>query len=456
MKISNKIILYFTTTVITLSAVSLIIIYFLFAAYREEAFQQLQKEKIKFTVKQISKYKEMSENLAHIMDELTIHDFYDEKMMVFDIHKKKIFSSIDDLTISKKEELLKNLSEKKAWIETKEGDYDLIGIYIKEKDKEYYAISKAYDAVGYSKMYFLKTVLIGIFIFISIVVFLVSQYISNKISKPLTSLSEKINDFDLASETITELKNENSSYELELLTNRFNDLIKRTNKTFAFQKHTIDHISHQLKTPITILVSELERIKSFTNIEEMKPEIGNQVIKAKSLGNIINVLLEISKIESGQKIKTQKVRADEMIFDIIQELKIIYPLFNFEVNYISNSVEEERLTIDANEILIRQAFMNLMVNCINYSNDSKSEIKIDSSSDKELKISFYNFGKQITKEEEKFLFRHFFRGENSLNKLGFGLGLVLTKKIITLSLGKIYYASPNSNQNIFEIHLPLS
>ena len=247
MKIRNKIILYFTTTVITLSAVSLIIIYFLFAAYREEAFQQLQKEKIKFTVKQISKYKEMSENLAHIMDELTIHDFYDEKMMVFDIHKKKIFSSIDDLTISKKEELLKNLSEKKAWIETKEGDYDLIGIYIKEKDKEYYAISKAYDAVGYSKMYFLKTVLIGIFIFISIVVFLVSQYISNKISKPLTSLSEKINDFDLASETITELKNENSSYELELLTNRFNDLIKRTNKTFAFQKHTIDHISHQFR-----------------------------------------------------------------------------------------------------------------------------------------------------------------------------------------------------------------
>ncbi|MDO3695535.1 HAMP domain-containing sensor histidine kinase [Wenyingzhuangia sp. chi5] len=455
MKIRNKIVLYFTTTVIALSATSLTIVYFLFAEYREEEFQQQQKKKIEFTVKQIAKYKIMSENLAHIMDELTIHDFYDEKMLIYDGQKKLIFSSIDDLPINKHKTILKKLSVSKDWIETKEENYDLIGLYTEYNHKGFYAISKAYDAFGYSKMYFLKTVLIGIFAFITLVIVLISLYISNKISKPLTVLSEKLSKFDLGNESIMQLEVETSSYELTHLTNRFNELIKRTNETFAFQKHTTHHISHQLKTPIAILVSELERINLYNNIDEIKPEIEAQINRAKFLGNIINVLLEISKVESGQKIKEQSFRADELIFDIMDELIIVYPNFNFEINYEPNNIEEKSLIIKGNKMLVRQAFMNLMVNAVNYAHYSKSEIKLDCTSNEHLKVSFLNHGTPILKEEQKYLFKHFFRGENSRNKAGFGLGLVLTKKIIDLSNGNITYDSPFDNLNVFEVNFPL-
>jgi two-component system, OmpR family, sensor histidine kinase ArlS len=84
-KIRNKILIYFSSTVIALSAISLTIIYILFYEYREEEFQQQQNDKIKYTIRLLAEYKEMSEELANIMDELTIHDFYDEKMLVFDI-----------------------------------------------------------------------------------------------------------------------------------------------------------------------------------------------------------------------------------------------------------------------------------------------------------------------------------------------------------------------------------
>lgn len=456
MKIRNKIILYFTTTVICLSAISLTIVYFLFSEYREEKFQQQQKEKITFTIKQLSKYKQMSEDLAHIMDELTIHDFFDEKMMVFDADKKIIFSSIDDLTIQKYPELLQNLSPTKNWIETTEDKYDLIGVAVKYKSKQYYAVSKAYDAFGYSKIYFLRSVLIGIFIFISIIIILVSLYLSNKISKPLTQLSEKLRQFDLGNDTITKLEIDTSSFELNLLSNRFNELIKRTNETFAFQKHTTNHISHQLKTPIAVLVSELERIKKLESIEEIQPEIENQINKAKSLGTIINVLLEISKVESGQKIKKQNIRIDEVIFDNIAELNLIYPDFHFEVNYFPDTIEEDRLLVNSSKMLVEQALLNLMVNCISYSENAKAEIKIDCSSSQELKISFSNGGPTISKEEEKYLFKHFFRGENSRKKIGFGLGLVLTKKIIVLNSGTISYSTPYDNVNLFEVRFRLS
>ena len=285
---------------------------------------------------------------------------------------------------------------------------------------------------------------------------MVSFYISNKISKPITRLADKLNKYDINSNIEGDLEIETSSFELIQLTQQFNALLKRTREAFAFQKHTAHHISHQLKTPISILVSELERIKEFSNLDDIKPEIENQVIKAKSLGSIINVLLEISKIEAGQQSKKLPLRIDELFFDVIDELNAIYPNFYFEVNYIPDVVKENKLLILANEILIRQAVQNLLTNCVSYSNNSKAEIQFDCSIGNFLKILIINSGIPISSNEENYLFNHFFRGKNSEGKIGFGLGLVLTKKIVELNLATITYSNPSENTNIFELTFPLS
>jgi two-component system sensor histidine kinase ArlS len=456
MKIRNKILIYFSTTVIALLAISLTIIYILFSEFREEEFQQRQKEKITYTVSLWAQYKNISEELASMMDLLTIHDFYDEKMMVFDGQKDLIFSSIDDLPITNYSSILNQLSPDKQWIETKEEHYDIVGVYIENSQRNYYAISKAYDVFGYSKLAFLKNALLGIFAAITIAVILVSLFLSNKISKPINSLAAQLGIFDLATDDIQKIAVETSSHELQLLTERFNQLLQRTNEAFFFQKHSIHHISHQLKTPIAVLVSELEKLKNYTDIDLIKHNLGNQINKAKSLGGIINSLLEISKIESGQSIYKEHIRIDELIFDIIDELNSIYPEFKFEVNYHPNNIDENRLVVRASRMLLKQAFQNLLSNCISYSDDEKAEIKIDCSSQKELKIIIHNSGKPLSEEEQKYLFKHFFRGKNSLGKIGFGLGLVLTKKIIALNSGNILYFNPSENSNTFVINFSLS
>jgi two-component system, OmpR family, sensor histidine kinase ArlS len=264
MKIRNKILIYFSSTVIALTAISLTIIYILFSEYREEEFQQQQNEKIHTTIKLIEKFKQESATISYLIDQQDINDFYDEKLLVYDSNKKMIFASLDSLDIVKAESILNKLSPTQRWIETKEENYDLIGIYAETNNQDYYAVSKAYDAFGYTKMYFLRNVLIGIFLFITVVVILISRFLSNKISKPITALAENLNKYDLSKEKVDELAIETSSYELNQLTQRFNELLKRTNEAFVFQKHTIHHISHQLKTPISVLVSELERIKDFS------------------------------------------------------------------------------------------------------------------------------------------------------------------------------------------------
>jgi len=455
MRIRNKILIYFSTTVTALMAISFTIIYILFSEYREEEFQQQQREKIHTTIKLIERFKQESATISYLLDQQDINDFYDEKLLVYDSQKNLIFASLDSLDIVKSQSILDELSPTRTWIETKEENYDLIGMYAETDNQDYYAVSKAYDAFGYAKMIFLRNVLVAIFLFITIVVFLISRFLSYKISRPITALAENLNKYNLNNENIGELKIETSSDELNQLTQRFNELLRRINEAFVFQRHTVHHISHQLKTPISVLVSELERISNLSTLEAVKPEIENQIVKAKSLGGIINVLLEISKIESGQQTQTQALRIDELFYDVIEELNGIYPNFQFEVSYIPDDISEDRLIINLNPILIRQAIQNLLSNCISYGDSQRAEIKIFCSDSNSLKIKIINSGKPISAEEENYLFNHFFRGKNSQGITGFGLGLVLTKKIMEINSASITYSSPSENINVFELNFPI-
>jgi signal transduction histidine kinase len=227
--------------------------------------------------------------------------------------------------------------------------------------------------------------------------------------------------------------------------------MSRTNNAYTFQKNSIHHISHQLKTPISVLILELERIKQNAKQAALEKDFDRQLANTKSLAEIINVLLEISKIEAGQPFEKKTLRADELIFDCIGELNILYPDFIFEVNYMPAEPQAELLLLKGNEMLLQQAFQNLLNNCIAYSDKPKAEIKIDISQAHKLMITIVNFGKPISEEEQKYLFSHFFRGENSRNKIGFGLGLVLAKNIIKFHNGNIRYCKPADNVNVFEV-----
>ncbi|WP_026953528.1 sensor histidine kinase [Algoriphagus vanfongensis] len=458
MRIRNRILIYFVTAVTLLAAVSLTVVFILFSEYREEEFQQRQKAKIILTINLISQYKEKSENLSKSMDELTINDFFDEKLMIFDGEKSLIFSSIDDLSIEDPESILNALSPESIWIETKEGDYDVIGTYYDKDGKSFYAISKAYDEYGLTKLDFLKNTLALIFVGILLTIVLISFFLSNKLAKPIDQLSEDINHFNFnANQNQLLVHTDSGSLEIDQLYERFNQLLRRTNESMAFQKHAVQHISHELKTPISVLVSELERLKVQVQNDQLADQLSQLAYKAKFLGEIIQSLLQISKIEAGQQLDISPIRVDELLFDLIADLQTIRPEFSFDFQlvYEGEEMQENQLEVMSNAVLLKQAFQNLLSNCIAYSDSKSATISVNSTSDKDLKVSISNSGSPVLDDEKPLLFEHFFRGKNSHGKLGFGLGLVLTKKIIQLAGGTIQYESSMDNKNTFSIQLPL-
>lgn len=96
-----------------------------------------------------------------------------------------------------------------------------------------------------------------------------------------------------------------------------------------------------------------------------------------------------------------------------------------------------------------------MRNCIAYSIKPEAQIIFNGSTSGEIKISFINQGNPIKPEEEENLFDHFYKGSNSKGLTGFGLGLVLTKKIVELHHGSISYFNPSGNTIVFDVRLPL-
>ena len=451
MKIRNKILLYFSSTVIGLTLVSFVVIWYLFSEYREEEFQQQQLEKITYTVRLVNEHKKQSEQLSSMLDEQDIHDFYDEKLLIYDRSKELIFSSIDNLEIKRANQILHELSPNMRWIETKGGDYDIVGVYLEFEGKAYYAISKAFDSEGYSKRDFLGKLLAGLFVVFTLVVWLITRHLSNIISRPIVALSEKLS--KMVVEDSAEIEITTTTSELKTLTGKFNELLARTRESFVFQKHTIHHISHELKTPIAILVSELEKLQKEGDIDQIKLQVQRLAGNAKSLGGIINVLLEISKIDSGQAISRAPVRIDELLFDIIGELNRIHPGYIFELNYPSGSFDESQLYISSNRLLMKQAFQNLLLNGVTYSDDGKVEVLIEFPGPQKIRVSFTNRGTPLSPDETRFLFSHFFRGANSRDKSGFGLGLVLTHRIFSLHSATIYYETPGAEMNRFVVEM---
>jgi signal transduction histidine kinase len=369
---------------------------------------------------------------------------------LFNAKKELIYSSINDTRVEFSSEILKTLSQKVPLLESHEGDSDIVGVYFIFNKEIFYGITKAYDAFGFSKLAFLKNTLLVLFGLISAIILITSFLLSNQITQPIVSMAKALKNISIQEENqflpIPKVQDE-----IYLLTMRFNELMKRLQDSFSFQKHAVHHISHELKTPIAILVSNLERLESEKDPLKLLIGIKEQKVDTHLLGEMVNALLEIAKVETHPNLRFQLIRMDELIFDGVSEMKKIYPKFKFDVQFDANIDSFNGLSIQGNLRLLEMLIQNLLLNCVNYSSNNRAEIYLKNQHRK-LIIQISNQGKNISNSEIPYLFQHFFRGENSQGKRGFGLGLVLVHKIMALHAGEINYDSSEINHNKFTLN----
>ncbi len=217
------------------------------------------------------------------------------------------------------------------------------------------------------------------------------------------------------------------------------------------------NMSHELRTPLNSIIGftgmALMGIPGDLNAEQKK-QLTMVKNSAHHLLNLINDILDISKIESG---KTEVFPEEFFINDVIQEvINTVTPLVNEKEIELIEEIAEKILILSDRKF-VKQILMNLVGNAVKFTDRGSVKIESGVSKNKHLVVRVIDTGQGIRKEDVGKLFEMFKQVDMSTSKKheGTGLGLYLSMKLATQLGGNITIKSEYGKGSEFTVNLPL-
>ncbi len=290
---------------------------------------------------------------------------------------------------------------------------------------------------------------------ISWAVFFIVKWRSGKLEREKQKLEQ------IVKERTTEIEDKNLQLEkktaqLEEQSEKLKELDKVKSRFFA-------NISHEFRTPLTLIMGPLEQIISRTADKEQEKQLNLMLRNSQRLLSLINQLLELSKFDSGQ----MKLQASRQ--NIIPFLKGIAA--SFEPVTVKNELdltfhaEEENITLYFDAGKLEEVMFNLLANAVKFTpaggritvtaarTGTKAEIFPLGS----LEILVCDTGPGIARDQLEYIFDRFFQADSTYehHHKGSGIGLAIAKEIVDLHHGKIDVHSREGKGTEFIIQLPL-
>ena len=323
---------------------------------------------------------------------------------------------------------------------------DLNGDFKDEIDK--ISIESAIEETT-SRIYWLS---ITTFILVVIIGGMCTYFVVNNALIPIVELNKnikKINEDNLTSNLSVKGPND----EIKELTISFNKMIAKLENAFVSQKRFNSSVAHELKTPLAVIKTNIDVLKS-SNCKSLEEYDKTLAVVEKSIlkmNLIIETLLDIIRQENAPL--NEIVSIDEILEDIVDDLSIIANKKNIKLKLNSYNIKNK---IKGNEIMLYRAFYNVIENSIKY-NKINGSIDILCYQDlNTIEVKVIDTGSGIKEEDYDEIFKPFYRceGINSYSKNGVGLGLSLTQSVIKLHGGEIKVKSKLNEGTEFTFILP--
>lgn len=450
MTLKNRISLLVSLLFTILFGLASTVIFVLYSNFRKEEFRDRLEIKALSNIKLLVNVKEVDDQLLKMIDQNSINKLYDEKTLVFDSHFKLIYSSIDDAKINWSVEDLKYLKKHKTFFK-QQGDYEVYGVFYDTKDQDFYALISATDDYGKRKLLFLRYTLIISYILFTCICWVLTSFMVKKAMNPLSLFHQKIKNIN-ENNLDTRIASKSNKDEIDLIANEFNFMMDRIEVSYQKQKEFTAHASHELRTPLSRITAQIENtVADPATSAKGKSFLITILSDVNHLTELISSLLILSKIDNNKNNEDNEVhRMDEILFSAIENLKKSFPDFVilFEIEESDNL--DTALEVKGNKNLLEIALINVLKNACVYSDNKQALVKI-STQENHLVISVLNTGKTLSETEQKNLFQPFMRGKNSKGTSGFGLGLRIVNRILTLHKSYITYSIPNSKENLFQL-----
>ncbi len=275
------------------------------------------------------------------------------------------------------------------------------------------------------------------FVYITILVLLlaliISYFISKKLSKPIVEITLSAKELSKRNYQ-TPFTSNTDIQELSELTDTLEQTRLELLKTDELRKDLMANVSHDLKTPLTMIKAYAEMVRDLTYRNKQKREANLNVIieEADRLNALVNDILSLSVMESKMLIlKKEKFN----IIDFIQKVLQHYEIFATNLNYqFIFQPTEPVIMVEADIQKLEQVFYNLINNAINYTGaDHKIMIQL-TPTEQDILIEIQDTGNGIAQEELPYIWEKYYQSKKNhqRNKVGTGLGLSIVKQILEL------------------------
>jgi signal transduction histidine kinase/ligand-binding sensor domain-containing protein len=255
---------------------------------------------------------------------------------------------------------------------------------------------------------------------------------------------------------------------VEQRTNELNNKLKENKDLYdklieneKYKNNYFINLSHELRTPLNViisveqLISKLNEDKNSLSKERLDYYMDTLRRNSSRLLKLINNIIDTSKIESGSyKLKIEEYDIVYLVEEIVLSMKDLVESKGIEL-VVDPEIEEKVIECDASEI--EKCIVNLVGNAVKFTESGgKIEVKVVDIGDY-VRISVKDTGIGIDKKYHEAIFDRFGQAYDNVSEEygGSGLGLTLTKQLVTLHHGRIYVESEVNNGSKFTIILPV-
>lgn len=265
------------------------------------------------------------------------------------------------------------------------------------------------------------------FVFIVFAIIL-AFIVSRRISRPLVEVNTTIK--QLARRNYNVEFNSRGYLEVNELSDTLNITRRELQKTDNLRQELIANISHDLRTPLTMITGYGEVMRDLPG--ENTPENVQVIIdEANRLTNLVNDMLDLSKLQSGAiELETEQFSLTDEINDIFQR----YTKLREQEGYNITFKYDKNVYVNADRIKLGQVIYNFINNAINHCGEDKTVIVTQKSTDKRVRIEVEDHGEGIPEDKLEYIWDRYYKvdKEHKRGVIGTGLGLSIVKNILDL------------------------
>jgi two-component system, OmpR family, sensor histidine kinase ArlS len=448
MKIRTKLILnYSFLSIILLLLVSFIVVVS-YIKYRQHDFNYRLHNRATSSANMLLNESAIDSSMLRLIDKNIITAMSDLQISIFDQNKKIIYTSSRS---SHQFDTTSNNSNKTSILGFINLGYQSISFYHFQNGSNYLVNATAIDNYGNNELKSLLCIIAWVLSFSLLFIVGFGFYNAKWSLKPFKKIIKEVEEINpsLIKKRVTITGND----EITQLAKSFNTLLNRIEKAFETEKSFISNASHELRTPVTSVLGQIEvALNKSRSEEEYKALLQSVYDDTSQMATIINGFLELaeSNLENNQ-VQLKPVRIDELIFSIVDDFKKRKPHYTLSVDFSTNPDTDTQLECYANERLLRLLFNNLIDNACKYSGNNNAKIDIDFSSS-EIIISIVDYGIGIPIDELDNIFKPLYRGSNTSSIQGHGIGLAIVKRIADLHNASLNIKSEKNLGTTVTVH----